>query len=52
MSTDTRESAMSGNKEPVSEDVYEEPQASSDARELDGIEAGEFSQENIERIYR
>lgn len=52
MSTETHESAMSGNKGPVSEDVYEQPQDFSDSQELDEIDPSEFSQENIERIYR
>lgn len=43
---------MSGNKEPASEDVYEQPKGSSSSRELDEIDSEEFSQENIERIYR
>lgn len=43
---------MSGNKGPVSEDVYEQPQTFSNSRELDEIDPSEFSQENIERIYR
>ena len=43
---------MSGNKEPASEGVWEQPQGSSSSRELDEINSDEFSQENIERIYR
>lgn len=40
----------SGSKEPVSEDIHEQPQASR-AME-DDLEPGHFNVANIERIYR
>ena len=41
-----------GYKEPVSNDVYVPAQEPSQARVADDLEPGEFSVENIERIYR
>lgn len=53
MSTATTQSALSGFKENVSEDVYEQSQTPSVDRAVDDdLQSGEFSVENIERIYR
>lgn len=51
MSTESPHSAPGADKGPVTEDVYEQQQASSDAPTSDE-ESGESSVANIERIYR
>lgn len=53
MSPEVTQSAISGTKEPVSEDVYEQSQTPSVDRPIDDdLQSGEFDVENIERIYR
>lgn len=53
MSTELPQPALHGTKEPISEEVYEQPQTPSETRALsDDLQSGEFSVENIERIYR
>lgn len=49
----TFESSASGSKEPVSENVSEQPQPSPLSREMeDDLEPGHLNVANIERIYR
>ncbi|KAJ5728189.1 hypothetical protein N7493_004519 [Penicillium malachiteum] len=53
MSAEASHSAVSGSKEPISEDVYEPPQDQCDSsmgNDLE-LEPGEFNVDNVERIY-
>lgn len=48
----TEASSASVPKEPISEDVYERPQDSCDTASGIELAPGEFSVDNVERIYK
>lgn len=48
----TEASSASVPKEPISEDVYERPQDACDSVSGNELAPGEFSVDNVERIYK
>ena len=52
MSGNEVQSATGGKMEPVANNVYGQTRELPDSRIEDDLEPGEFSVENIERIYR
>lgn len=51
MADESHQAAMAGNKEPIAGDAVEQSPLASESRADDELQPGEFSVENIERIY-
>lgn len=52
MSAEASHSAVSGNKEPVEEDIREYSQTQSVSRTVHDLEPIEFDVDNVERVYK